>query len=287
TELGELHLCRGSIVEVAETGSERCEEGRFVGKGRCHSLSPSMDSGELGENGSGPGSCITIKEAKGNLDLQLDGGEGRVNRPVDEQLGDEAVAFDDRFSIGWRRKKTLPATRGTKDCPWTKATVVTVHRANFARNECSGGLMAETAVKVPEEVWRRGYICQGLLTWRRVLSARRAEQDPSVFPSRLTSSRDTPQAQALVQGLEGDLLALDWDRRQFGEVGARLLLATVNDSLRAIWDVNVDEVLRVEGVNLALIGSHDGWGEDGELTPTAPEVTLGFAIHVGPSTAFG
>ncbi|OSX58313.1 hypothetical protein POSPLADRAFT_1154347, partial [Postia placenta MAD-698-R-SB12] len=36
------------------------------------------------------------------------------------------------------------------------------------------------------------------------------------------------------------------------------------DSLRAVWDVDVDEVLGVECVDLALAGSHDGWGEDGE-----------------------
>ncbi|OSX56012.1 hypothetical protein POSPLADRAFT_1161505, partial [Postia placenta MAD-698-R-SB12] len=47
-------------------------------------------------------------------------------------------------------------------------------------------------------------------------------------------------------------------------IGARLLLATIEDSLRAVWDVDVDEVLRVECVDLALTGSHDGWGEDGE-----------------------
>ncbi|OSX58090.1 hypothetical protein POSPLADRAFT_1116074, partial [Postia placenta MAD-698-R-SB12] len=47
-------------------------------------------------------------------------------------------------------------------------------------------------------------------------------------------------------------------------IWARLLLAMVDDSLRAICDINVDEVLRVECVNLALTGSHDGWGEDGE-----------------------
>ncbi|OSX64230.1 hypothetical protein POSPLADRAFT_1138696, partial [Postia placenta MAD-698-R-SB12] len=47
-------------------------------------------------------------------------------------------------------------------------------------------------------------------------------------------------------------------------VWARLLLATVDDSLRAVWDVDVDEVLRVECVDLALAGSHVGWGEEGE-----------------------
>ncbi|OSX55942.1 hypothetical protein POSPLADRAFT_1153888, partial [Postia placenta MAD-698-R-SB12] len=36
------------------------------------------------------------------------------------------------------------------------------------------------------------------------------------------------------------------------------------DSLRAVWDVDVDEVLGVECVDLALAGSHDGWGEEGE-----------------------
>ncbi|OSX56798.1 hypothetical protein POSPLADRAFT_1158933 [Postia placenta MAD-698-R-SB12] len=47
-------------------------------------------------------------------------------------------------------------------------------------------------------------------------------------------------------------------------VGARLLFAIVDDSLRTVWDVDVDEVLRVKCVNLALTGSHVGWGEDGE-----------------------
>ncbi|EED85807.1 predicted protein [Postia placenta Mad-698-R] len=47
-------------------------------------------------------------------------------------------------------------------------------------------------------------------------------------------------------------------------IGARLLLTTVDDSLRTVWDVDVDEVLGVECVNLALAGSHDEWGEDGE-----------------------
>ncbi|OSX63596.1 hypothetical protein POSPLADRAFT_1140189, partial [Postia placenta MAD-698-R-SB12] len=50
-----------------------------------------------------------------------------------------------------------------------------------------------------------------------------------------------------------------WDRSG-GSVRARLLLATVDDSLRTVWDVDVDKVLRVECVNLALTGSHVGWG---------------------------
>ncbi|OSX64526.1 hypothetical protein POSPLADRAFT_1136774, partial [Postia placenta MAD-698-R-SB12] len=67
-------------------------------------------------------------------------------------------------------------------------------------------------------------------------------------------------AQALAQGLEGDLLELDWTRRQFGEGG------------RAVWDVDVDEVLGVKCVDLALAGSHDGWGEDGEGQEVETEV---------------
>ncbi|OSX58166.1 hypothetical protein POSPLADRAFT_1153726, partial [Postia placenta MAD-698-R-SB12] len=64
-------------------------------------------------------------------------------------------------------------------------------------------------------------------------------------------------AQALAQDLEGDLLALDLDRRRH---------------LRAVWDVDVDEILRVECVDLALTGSHDGWGEDGEGQEVETEV---------------
>ncbi|OSX57479.1 hypothetical protein POSPLADRAFT_1156582, partial [Postia placenta MAD-698-R-SB12] len=43
-------------------------------------------------------------------------------------------------------------------------------------------------------------------------------------------------------------------------IWARLLLATIEDCLRAVWDVDVDEVLGVECVDLALAGSHVGWG---------------------------
>ncbi|OSX58506.1 hypothetical protein POSPLADRAFT_1152782, partial [Postia placenta MAD-698-R-SB12] len=68
-------------------------------------------------------------------------------------------------------------------------------------------------------------------------------------------------AQALAQGLEGDLLVFDLDRRRH-----------IDDSLRAVWDVNVDEVLRVECVDLALAGSHVGWGKDGEGQEVETEV---------------
>ncbi|OSX66196.1 hypothetical protein POSPLADRAFT_1132869, partial [Postia placenta MAD-698-R-SB12] len=113
---------------------------------------------------------------------------------------------------------------------------------------------------------------------------------------------------ALVQGLEGDLLVLDLNRRQFGEAGgdrarmprggseckgavgaermlgpsdglvtliillnrsrrvirAQLLFAGDDESKRTVSEVDVDEVLGVEGVNKALTCSHVGWGKDGE-----------------------
>ncbi|EED78860.1 predicted protein [Postia placenta Mad-698-R] len=148
TELGELHLCHGSVVEIAKMGLECFKEGYFVGKGGRRSLDPNLDRGKLGEDGGGPRSCIIIEETEGNLNLQLDGREGRVDRP------------------GWQQERTLSATRGTKDCMRTEATVVTVHRANFARNECSSGLAAVTTVKTIEEARRRGDVGQGLKSRR-------------------------------------------------------------------------------------------------------------------------
>ncbi|OSX64462.1 hypothetical protein POSPLADRAFT_1138242, partial [Postia placenta MAD-698-R-SB12] len=184
---------------------------------------------------------------------------------------------------GRLRGTTLSALGGTEDVAGAEAAVVALRWSNFERSECSSGLLAESAVKAPKKVRRRGYVRQGLLT--------------------LLLHSHSPQAQALAQDLEGDLLALDLDRRrQFegdgswgrqGEnaarqietrgccgdrgarvilldrsgcpIGARLLLATIEDSLRAIWDVDVDEILGVECVDLALTSSHGGWGEDGEV----------------------
>ncbi|EED84118.1 predicted protein [Postia placenta Mad-698-R] len=146
---------------------------------------------------------------------------------------------------------TLPVTRGTEDCPRVKTAVVTVCRVNFERSECSSSLAAVTAVEVTEEVRRRGDAAVVAFRWPNFersecssgLSAESAVKAPKEV-------RRGGYAQALAQGLEGDLLELDWTRRQFGEGG----------SLRAVWDVDVDEVLRVECVNLALAGSHVGWG---------------------------
>ncbi|EED78254.1 predicted protein [Postia placenta Mad-698-R] len=120
-------------------GLKCLKEGRFVGEGGRRSLDPDLDRGELGEDGGGPSSRITIEETEGNLNLQLKGREGRVDRP------------------GQQQERTLSATRGMKDCPRMEATVVTVRRANFARNKCSSGLAAATAVKTIEEARRRGW----------------------------------------------------------------------------------------------------------------------------------
>ncbi|EED85341.1 predicted protein [Postia placenta Mad-698-R] len=79
--------------------------------------------------------------------------------------------------------KTLPASGGTEDAAGAEAAVVAFRWSNFERSECSSGLSAESAVKVPKEVRQRGY------------------------------------ALALAQGLEGDLLALDLDRRRQFEGG--------------------------------------------------------------------
>ncbi|EED80963.1 predicted protein [Postia placenta Mad-698-R] len=190
----------------------------------------------------------------------IGGGEGASGSPCQGRL----------------REKTLSAPGGTEDTAGAKAAVVALRWSDFKRSECSSGLSAESAVKAPEKVRQEGYIRQGLLMQGRALSA-----------------------QALAQGLEGHLLVLD--RRQFERGGswgrqgesaarrikmrgcfgvqaarvifldrsgcpiwARLLLAMIEDSLRAVWDVDVDEILGVECVDLALTSSHDGWGEDGE-----------------------
>ncbi|EED79146.1 predicted protein [Postia placenta Mad-698-R] len=52
------------------------------------------------------------------------------------------------------------------------------------------------------------------------LSARRTGQNPRTRAPRLLLHLHPPQAQALAQGLEGDLLILDLDQRQFGEGGS-------------------------------------------------------------------
>ncbi|KAF9794861.1 hypothetical protein IEO21_11145 [Rhodonia placenta] len=69
-ELGKLYLCRGFVVEVAEACSEGGSEGGLVGE-----------------------------EAQCNLYFELNGGQRRVDLPVDAQLGQEPVALDDGFAV--------------------------------------------------------------------------------------------------------------------------------------------------------------------------------------------
>ncbi|EED84940.1 predicted protein [Postia placenta Mad-698-R] len=140
---------------------------------------------------------------------------------------------------GRSRERTLSAAGGTEDGAGVEAAVVSLRWSDFEGSECASGLTAATAVKALEEAQRRGH------------------------------------AQALVQDLEGDLLALDLDRRQFGEalvilldrsrraIGTWLLLAAEDESRRTVSEVDVEEVLGVEGVNKALTHSHDG-REEGE-----------------------
>ncbi|OSX56345.1 hypothetical protein POSPLADRAFT_1160286, partial [Postia placenta MAD-698-R-SB12] len=121
---------------------------------------------------------------------------------------------------GRLRGRTLSASGGTEDAAGAEAAVVALRWLNFERSECSSGLSAESAVKAPEEVRWGGYVRQGLLTRGRALSARRTEQDPRTRTPRLLLHLHSPQAQALAQGLEGDLLALDLDQRPVGEDGS-------------------------------------------------------------------
>ena len=56
-------------------------------------------------------------------------------------------------------------------------------------------------------------------------------------------------------GLIALVILLDRSRRA---IGARLCLAGKDESGRTVSEVDVDEVLGVEGVNKALTRSHDG-----------------------------
>ncbi|OSX68213.1 hypothetical protein POSPLADRAFT_1130092 [Postia placenta MAD-698-R-SB12] len=198
-----LYLCCRCIVEISEASLEGSGEGCFVPEGGCDPLYTHLHQRELGEVRRGPGAGVAIEQAQRNLYLEFNGrGEGASGSPCRGQ--------------SWER--TLSASGGTEDAAGAEAAVVALRWSNFGRNECSSGLSAESAVKAPEKVRWRGYVRQGLLMWRRALSARRAEQDPRTRTPRLLLHCDSPQAQALVQGLEGDLLVLD--RRQF-EGGGR------------------------------------------------------------------
>ncbi|OSX60633.1 hypothetical protein POSPLADRAFT_1148678, partial [Postia placenta MAD-698-R-SB12] len=179
------------------------------------------------------------------------------------------------------RARTLSAAGGTEDGPGAEAVVVVVRWSDFVGSECVSGLSAETAVKAPEEVWRWGYVCQGLLTWRRALSARWAEQDPWARAPGLLLHSHSPQTLALTQGLQGDrdLLLFDLYWQQFGEgeswgkqrrSAGTQIERREDESGGTVSDVDVDEVLGVEGVNKALTRSHDGGrkGSKGAHHPT-------------------
>ncbi|OSX65569.1 hypothetical protein POSPLADRAFT_1136396 [Postia placenta MAD-698-R-SB12] len=82
-------------------------------------------------------------------------------------------------------------------------------------------------------------------------------------------TRPRGPAQALAQGLEGDLLMLDLDRRQFGEGGS---WGRQGESAARQIEMQGCPIGAVEGMNLALTGSHKGWGKDGEEQEVKTEV---------------
>ncbi|EED83402.1 predicted protein [Postia placenta Mad-698-R] len=93
-------MWRTSRAQSFGRPGRRCRPGRLLRQQRGHrSLDPDLDGGKLGEDGGSPSSCISIKKTEGNLDFQLEEREGRVDCPVDEQLRDEAVAFDHRLPV--------------------------------------------------------------------------------------------------------------------------------------------------------------------------------------------
>ncbi|EED77787.1 predicted protein [Postia placenta Mad-698-R] len=250
-ELRQLYLCCRLVVEISEAGPEGGGKGRFVREWGRGPLYPYLHQHELGEVGSGPGVGVSIEQAKCDLHLEFDGGQRRVDQP------------------GRQRERTLSATRGTKDCLRTKATVVTVRRADFSGNECLSGLTAATAVKSVEEARRQGdnaAECRGARSW---------EAFPAAAPGRTGGSLEgSLKAVRLPQFLEGDgdLLALDlyWGQRigvqGRGGVGLVGLVAV------AVWVVarDVDLLLGVEGVlklrAVEELVSHGDEGEEGEFT---------------------
>ncbi|EED83537.1 predicted protein [Postia placenta Mad-698-R] len=166
---------------------------------------------------------------------------------------------------GWLQEKTLSASGGMEDTAGVEAAVVALRWSNFKRSECSSSLSAELAVKAPKKVrvWRE---ISSRLTWIGDDSLRKSGAGGDRAKMLRGGSRRKGAAGAeWVLSLSDCLVARLILRDQSGcPIWARLLLATVESRLRAVWEVDVDEILRVECVNLALTGSHDGWGKDGE-----------------------
>ncbi|OSX61461.1 hypothetical protein POSPLADRAFT_1144611 [Postia placenta MAD-698-R-SB12] len=98
---------------------------------------------------------IAIKKAQSNLHLELNGCQHRVDQPFFHHIiGGVGVLVppSPEGTLG----RTLPAMRGTEDCPRAKATIVTVHQANFKRSKCLSSLAAAMVVEATEEVGRWG-----------------------------------------------------------------------------------------------------------------------------------
>ncbi|KAF9798053.1 hypothetical protein IEO21_10801 [Rhodonia placenta] len=179
SELSELYLCGGGVVEIAEAGFECCEESCFVGKRGRGSWDLDLDGSKLGEDRGGPGPSIAVKETKGDLDLQLNGGEGRVDRP---RSGRRSFNISLSGSVA---REDIIGGGGNGGRPGAEAVVVAVRRADFEGSACASGLAVETAARAP----------------------------------RLLLHSHSLQTLALMQGLQGDrdLLLLDLYWRQFEE----------------------------------------------------------------------
>ncbi|OSX61898.1 hypothetical protein POSPLADRAFT_1116312, partial [Postia placenta MAD-698-R-SB12] len=129
---------------------------------------------------------------------------------------------------------------------------------------CGGLPLAELR---EERLWRR--------VWREISSSLTGLGDSLGKAGGRGDRARVPRGRSRCEGASGSKRVLrSSDRlvtrvifldRSGCPIWARLLLATVEDSLRAVWDVDVDEVLGVECVDLALAGSHDEWGEDGKV----------------------
>ncbi|OSX68215.1 hypothetical protein POSPLADRAFT_1127960, partial [Postia placenta MAD-698-R-SB12] len=121
----------------------------------------------------------------------------------------------------------------------------------------------EVRLRLWRRVWRE---ISSRLTWIGDDSLREtgAGGDRARMPrgrSRCEGASGSERVLSPSDGLVARVVFLD---RSGCPIRARLLLATIEDSFRTVWDVDVDEVLRVECVDLALAGSHDGRGKDGE-----------------------
>ncbi|KAF9819587.1 hypothetical protein IEO21_02051 [Rhodonia placenta] len=165
---------------------------------------------------------------------------------------------------GWLQGRTLSALGGTEDAAGAEAAVVALRWSDYEGSECASGLAAETALKALKEarVWRE---ISSRLTWTGdSLGKAGGGGDRARVPRGRSRCKGASRTERMLRSSDRFVAGVILRDRLGCPIGARLLFASVDDSLRAVWNVDVDEILRVECVNLALTGSHNGWGKDGE-----------------------